>query len=73
MLESGKQGVTVPPSTAYHIVNVPELYAEVIKRHGVSGTQHGKFVETLDVWWFINHYESYCCEHGLPINRRLYL
>ena len=33
----------------------------------------GTFVETLDVWWFINHYESYCREHGLPINTQLYV
>lgn len=35
--------------------------------------EDGNFVETLDVWWFIEHYESYCEEHGLPINRQLYL
>ncbi|HEY4037724.1 MAG TPA: 2,4'-dihydroxyacetophenone dioxygenase family protein [Burkholderiaceae bacterium] len=182
MFEAGKQGMTVPPSSVYRIVDVPELYSEVIKRHGVPGThigptegdspwvpfganaairhlafdvrrniysnilwiksggvigthkhrgtvvmiclegsaryleydwvagpgsfiyetpglthtlvsddpngvklfgwlegaieffdEHGKFVETLDVWWFINHYESYCRTHGLPINRQLYL
>ena len=182
MFESGKQRMTVPPSTAYRIVDVPELYADVIKRYGVQGThvgaserespwvpfgdnaairhlafdvrhniysnilwirsggvigthkhrgtvvmiclegsaryleydwvaepgsfiyetpglthtlvsdhpngvklfgwlqgaiefydEHGKFVETLDIWWFINHYESYCREHGLPINKQLYL
>ena len=33
----------------------------------------GNFVETLDVWWFINHYESYCEEHGLEINQQLYI
>ena len=31
------------------------------------------FVETLDVWWFINHYESYCGQLGLPINQQLYI
>ena len=35
--------------------------------------ENGKFVETLDVWWFINHYESYCREQGIPINKQLYL
>lgn len=35
--------------------------------------EQGNFVETLDVWWFMNHYESYCQEHGLPINKQLYL
>ena len=33
----------------------------------------GNFVETLDVWWFMNHYETYCQENGLPINKALYL
>lgn len=33
----------------------------------------GNFVETVDVFWFINHYESYCREHGIPINQQLYL
>jgi quercetin dioxygenase-like cupin family protein len=33
----------------------------------------GQFIETLDVWWFINHYESYCREHGIPINQQLYI
>ena len=27
---------------------------------------NGNFVETVDVWWFINHYESYCREQGHP-------
>ena len=31
------------------------------------------FVETTDVWWFINHYETYCRENGIPINPKLYL
>src|SRR5262249_55964591 len=34
--------------------------------------EHGSFVETTDVWWFINHYETYCLEHGIPINQQLY-
>jgi hypothetical protein len=33
----------------------------------------GTFIETLDVWWFINHYETHCREHGIPINPQLYL
>ena len=33
----------------------------------------GNFIETLDVWWFIKHYETYCEENGLEINRQLYL
>jgi len=35
--------------------------------------ENGKFTETLDVFWYINHYETYCREHGLPINKQLYL
>ena len=35
--------------------------------------ENGVFVETLDVWWFINHYETYCRENGLEINQQLYL
>ncbi len=34
--------------------------------------EHGGFVETFDVWWFINHYETWCREHGIPINQQLY-
>jgi 2,4'-dihydroxyacetophenone dioxygenase len=33
----------------------------------------GNFAQTLDVWWFINHYETYCRENNLPINPQLYL
>jgi len=35
--------------------------------------EHGTFVDTTDVWWFINHYETYCRENGIPINPKLYL
>jgi 2,4'-dihydroxyacetophenone dioxygenase len=31
------------------------------------------FVETLDGWWFIHHCESYCREHGIPMNKQLYI
>jgi len=33
----------------------------------------GNFVETSDVWFFMNHYETYCREHGIPLNKQLYL
>ena len=33
----------------------------------------GNFVDTADVWWFINHYETYCQENGIKINESLYL
>lgn len=32
-----------------------------------------QFVQTLDVWWYINHYETYCRENGIPINPQLYI
>lgn len=35
--------------------------------------EQGNFAETADVWWFIDHYESYCREQGIPINEKLYL
>ena len=33
----------------------------------------GNYVDTTDVWWFINHYETYCRENNIPINPKLYL
>jgi hypothetical protein len=33
----------------------------------------GNFVEALDVWWFMNHYETYCREKGIEPNKQLYL
>jgi hypothetical protein len=35
--------------------------------------EHGNFAETLDVWWCLNHYESYCREHSIPLNQQLYI
>ena len=35
--------------------------------------ENAAFVQTVDVWWFINHYETYCKEHGIPINKQLYI
>jgi 2,4'-dihydroxyacetophenone dioxygenase len=35
--------------------------------------EHGSFVESLDVWWYIKHYETWCEQHGIPINKQLYL
>ncbi|MDQ0191513.1 hypothetical protein J2S03_003384 [Alicyclobacillus cycloheptanicus] len=29
--------------------------------------------EIVDVFWFIDHYISYCREHGIPVNERLFL
>jgi hypothetical protein len=29
--------------------------------------------ETFDVFWYIDHYLSYCKEHGLPVNSALFV
>jgi hypothetical protein len=31
------------------------------------------FIEAIDVWWNMKHYETYCKENGIPINEKLYL
>ena len=35
--------------------------------------ENAVLIETTDVWWMMNHYESHCQEHGIPINPKLYL
>lgn len=35
--------------------------------------EHDRVLETVDVFWFINHYETYCRENGIPINKQLYI
>ena len=30
-------------------------------------------IETLDVFWFINHYVNYCREHGITFNKKLWV
>ena len=35
--------------------------------------ENAVLVDTTDVWWFINHYETYCRENGIAINPKLYL
>jgi hypothetical protein len=32
-----------------------------------------RVMEVLDVFWFIDQYESYCNGNGIKINARLYL
>ncbi|MGD0988936.1 MAG: 2,4'-dihydroxyacetophenone dioxygenase family protein [Candidatus Sulfotelmatobacter sp.] len=34
---------------------------------------HEKLIETLDVFWFIDHYLSYCREHGIKVNKKLFV
>ena len=29
--------------------------------------ENAEFVMTADVWWFMEHYENHCKEHGIPI------
>jgi len=35
--------------------------------------ENGAFVMTADVWWFMDHYESHCRAHGIPLNPQLYI
>ena len=35
--------------------------------------EHDGLLETLDVFWFINHYLSYCRENGIKINQKLFV
>jgi hypothetical protein len=35
--------------------------------------EEANFVMTADVWWYINHYETYCRENGIPLNPQLYI
>ena len=35
--------------------------------------EHDGLLETLDVFWFIDHYTSYCRENGIPINKKLFV
>jgi 2,4'-dihydroxyacetophenone dioxygenase len=35
--------------------------------------EHDNLLETLDVFWFIDHYVAYCKEHGLKINQKLFV
>jgi len=34
---------------------------------------NAKLIETLDVFWFINHYVSYCREQGIALNQKLWV
>jgi 2,4'-dihydroxyacetophenone dioxygenase len=38
MSVSTKSALTAPPSTAYRIVEVPEIHRELIQRRGIPGT-----------------------------------
>jgi 2,4'-dihydroxyacetophenone dioxygenase len=32
-----------------------------------------KLLETLDVFWFIDHYLSFCREHGIKVNQKMFV
>jgi hypothetical protein len=34
---------------------------------------HDNLLQTLDVFWFIDHYVSYCRERGLELNKKLWV
>ena len=68
--------ITEMPGTAHTLVtDDPKGMKALFWMQGANEfyDEHGNFVETLDVWWFMNHYESYCKEKGLPINEQLYV
>ena len=35
--------------------------------------EQDRVVESVDVFWFISHYETYCEQNGIKLNERLYL
>jgi len=35
--------------------------------------ENENLLDTLDVFWFIDHYVSYCREHGIPVNKTLWV
>ena len=68
--------ITEMPGTAHTLVtDDPNGMKALFWMQGANEfyDENGQFVETLDVWWFINHYETYCREHGIPINKQLYI
>ena len=68
--------ITEFPGTAHTLVtDDPNGMKALFWMQGVNEfyDDAGNFVESLDVWWFMNHYESHCREHGLEINRQLYI
>jgi 2,4'-dihydroxyacetophenone dioxygenase len=68
--------ITETPGTAHTLVtDDPNGMKALFHMQGANEfyDENGNHVETLDVWWFINHYESHCREHGLAINKSLYL
>lgn len=68
--------ITEAPGTAHTLVtDNPGGMKALFFMQGANEffDENGNHVETLDVWWFMNHYENYCKEHGLKINQQLYI
>ena len=68
--------ITETPGTAHTLVtDDPNGMKALFHMQGANEffDENGNHVETLDVWWFMNHYETYCREHNIPINKQLYL
>ena len=67
------------PGTAHTLVSDNPAYPDGMKAiFWLQGAlefydQQGKWTETLDVFWFIKHYVSYCEAHGIPINKQLFI
>jgi 2,4'-dihydroxyacetophenone dioxygenase len=34
--------------------------------------EHNGLLETLDVFWFIDHYLTHCRKHGIHVNQKLF-
>ncbi len=35
--------------------------------------EQDNLLETLDVFWFMDHYLRHCREHGIPVNKKLWM
>ncbi|GGE71757.1 hypothetical protein GGR41_001450 [Paenalcaligenes hominis] len=68
--------ITELPGTAHTLVtDHPDGMKALFWMQGANEfyDSEGNFLETLDVFWFIDHYQSYCEKHGLPINKKLWI
>ena len=68
--------ITEMPGTAHTLVSEHKDGMKAI--FWMNGTldfydDQGVLAETFDVFWFINHYVSYCEANNLPINQALFL
>jgi 2,4'-dihydroxyacetophenone dioxygenase len=54
----------------------PGVIHTLVSDHGMKTffyDDKDNLTETLDVFWFMHHYLSYCREHGLAINQKLFV